>query len=155
VRTARFWPALGLPALLAALLLALTFVSPAIRPSMSAAAWAVFASAMLACCIGALYLISTALLRVRLLAARKPAAGLLQPAVVAHRRDLLHPGHLHHDGHRPLRGAVSPVRSGYRRPDRARLGVRGRSSGPARAPRRCRPQATVAGAHHRPHRSPD
>jgi hypothetical protein len=57
----RFWPALGLPALLAALPLVLMFVSPAIGHSMSVAAWAVFASAMLACCIGALYLISTVL----------------------------------------------------------------------------------------------
>ena len=59
--TARFWPALGIPALLAALPLVLMFVSPAIGPSTSAAAWAVFASAMLACCIGAGYLISTVL----------------------------------------------------------------------------------------------
>jgi voltage-gated potassium channel len=59
--TARFWPALGIPALLAALPLVLMFVSPADGPSWSAAAWAVFASAMLACCIGAVYLISTVL----------------------------------------------------------------------------------------------
>jgi hypothetical protein len=58
---ARFWPALGLPWLLAALPLALMFASPAIGPSRSAVAWAVFAAAMLVCCIGALYLISTAL----------------------------------------------------------------------------------------------
>ena len=57
--TARFWPALGIPGLLAALPLALLFAAPAVRPSMSAAAWAVFASAMLACCIAAGYLIST------------------------------------------------------------------------------------------------
>jgi Ion channel len=59
--TARFWPALGIPALLAALPLVLMFISPAIAPSRSVAAWAVFASAMLACCIAALYLISTVL----------------------------------------------------------------------------------------------
>ncbi len=59
--TARFWPALGIPGLLAALPLVLMFVSPAISPSGSAVAWAVFASAMLACCIGAVYLISTVL----------------------------------------------------------------------------------------------
>jgi|HubBroStandDraft_5_1064220.scaffolds.fasta_scaffold05278_5 hypothetical protein len=58
-QTARFWPALGIPGLLAALPLALMFVSPAIGHSGSVTAWAVFASAMLACCIGALYLIST------------------------------------------------------------------------------------------------
>lgn len=56
--TARFWPALGIPALLAALPLVLMFVSPAVG---SAVAWAVFASAMLACCIGAVYLVSTVL----------------------------------------------------------------------------------------------
>lgn len=59
--TARFWPALGIPALLAALPLVLMFVSPAVGPSWSTAAWAVFASAMLACCVGAVYLISTVL----------------------------------------------------------------------------------------------
>jgi hypothetical protein len=59
--TARFWPALGIPALLAALPLVLMFASPAIGPSMSSAVWAVFASAMLACCVGAVYLISTVL----------------------------------------------------------------------------------------------
>ncbi len=59
--TARFWPALGIPGLLAALPLVLLFVSPAISHSRSAVAWVVFASAMLACCIGALYLISTVL----------------------------------------------------------------------------------------------
>jgi voltage-gated potassium channel len=59
--TSRFWPALGFPALLAALPLVLMFISPAITPAPSGAAWAVFASAMLACCIAALYLISTVL----------------------------------------------------------------------------------------------
>ena len=59
--TARFWPALGIPGLLAALPLVLMFVSPAIGHSRSAVAWAVFASAMLACCVGAVYLISTVL----------------------------------------------------------------------------------------------
>jgi hypothetical protein len=59
--TARFWPALGIPGLLAALPLVLMFASPRIGPSGSAVAWAVFASAMLACCIGAVYLISTVL----------------------------------------------------------------------------------------------
>jgi hypothetical protein len=57
----RFWPALGIPALLAALPLVLMFSSPAIARAPSVAAWAVFASAMLACCIGAVYLISTVL----------------------------------------------------------------------------------------------
>jgi Ribbon-helix-helix protein, copG family len=61
VRGARFWPALGIPALLAALPLVLMFVSPAIGSSMSVVTWTVFASAMLACCIAALYLISTVL----------------------------------------------------------------------------------------------
>lgn len=60
-RAARFWPALGIPALLAALPLVLMFVSPPIGPSGSMAVWALFASAMLACCIGAVYLISTVL----------------------------------------------------------------------------------------------
>lgn len=59
--TARFWPALGFPVLLAALPLVLMFVSPAIGPSGSVVAWALFASAMLACCIGAVYLVSTVL----------------------------------------------------------------------------------------------
>jgi len=58
---ARFWPALGLPALLAALPLVLMFASPAIGHSPSTAAWAVFAAAMLACGIGAVYLVSTVL----------------------------------------------------------------------------------------------
>jgi voltage-gated potassium channel len=58
---ARFWPALGIPALLAALPLVLLFASPQISSSRSPVAWAVFASAMLACCVGALYLISTVL----------------------------------------------------------------------------------------------
>jgi predicted transcriptional regulator len=59
--TARFWPALGIPGLLAALPLALMSASPAIRPAMSAVTWAVFGTAMLACCIGAVYLVSTVL----------------------------------------------------------------------------------------------
>ena len=59
--TARFWPALGIPGLLAALPLVLMFVSPAIRPSMSPLTWAVFGSTMLVCCIDAVYLISTVL----------------------------------------------------------------------------------------------
>ncbi len=59
--TARFWPALGIPGLLAALPLVLMFVSPAIRPSISPLTWAVFGSAMLVCCIDAVYLISTVL----------------------------------------------------------------------------------------------
>jgi hypothetical protein len=58
-RVARFWPALGIPGLLTALPLVLIFASPPIRHSGSATAWAVFASAMLACCAGAGYLIST------------------------------------------------------------------------------------------------
>jgi predicted transcriptional regulator len=58
-RVARFWPGLGIPGLLLALPLVLMFASPPIAPSGSAAAWAVFASAMLACCIGAIYLIAT------------------------------------------------------------------------------------------------
>ncbi len=61
VPTARFWPALGIPVLLAALPLVLMFVSPAVSASRSVVTWAVFASAMLACCIGALYLVSTVL----------------------------------------------------------------------------------------------
>lgn len=59
--TGRFWAALGIPALLVALPLVLMFASPPIGGSGSVAAWAVFASAMLACCIGALELISTVL----------------------------------------------------------------------------------------------
>lgn len=56
---ARFWPALGIPGLLAALPLVLMFASPPIGRSGSVAAWTVFAAAMLACCAGPLYLIST------------------------------------------------------------------------------------------------
>ena len=56
---ARFWPALGIPGLLVALPLVLMFASPPIGRSGSVAAWTVFALAMLACCAGALYLITT------------------------------------------------------------------------------------------------
>jgi predicted transcriptional regulator len=56
---ARFWPALGIPALLVALPLVLMFASPPIGLSGSVAAWTVFALAMLACCAGALLLITT------------------------------------------------------------------------------------------------
>jgi Ion channel/Ribbon-helix-helix protein, copG family len=59
--TARFWPALGIPGLLVALPLVLMFASPPIGRSGSVAAWTVFALAMLACCVGALELISTVL----------------------------------------------------------------------------------------------
>lgn len=58
VKAARFWPALGLPGMLAALPLILMFASPTIGRSTSVAAWSMFALAMLACCIGAVYLIS-------------------------------------------------------------------------------------------------
>lgn len=58
---ARFWPALGIPGLLAALPLVLMFISPEVSTSRSALAWAVFGSAMLACCVGAVYLVSTVL----------------------------------------------------------------------------------------------
>jgi hypothetical protein len=57
--TDRFWPALGIPALLAALPLVLMFASPAIGRSGSVGAWAVFAGAILACCGGALLLTTT------------------------------------------------------------------------------------------------
>jgi len=56
---ARFWPALGIPALLVALPLVLMFASPPIGRSGSVAAWTAFAAAMLACCAGTVYLIST------------------------------------------------------------------------------------------------
>jgi hypothetical protein len=78
--TARFWPALGIPGLLAALPLVLMFVSPAIGRSGSVAAWAVFASAMLVCCIAALYLIST-VLYAEWLVIRYGIAGLVSGAV--------------------------------------------------------------------------
>jgi hypothetical protein len=55
VRAGRFWPAIGIPGLLAAFPLVLMFASPS--PG-SAVAWTLFAVAMLACCIGAGYLIS-------------------------------------------------------------------------------------------------
>jgi hypothetical protein len=57
--TGRFWPALGIPALLAAMPLVLMFASPSIGRSGSVVAWAVFAAAMLACCGCALLLITT------------------------------------------------------------------------------------------------
>lgn len=78
--TARFWPALGIPGLLAALPLVLMFVSPPIGPSPSVGAWAVFASAMLACCIAALYLIST-VLYAEWLVIRYGISGLVSGAV--------------------------------------------------------------------------
>lgn len=58
-RAARFWPALGIPGLLVALPLVLMFLSPHAGPQGSAVVWAVFALAMLACCSGAVYLITT------------------------------------------------------------------------------------------------
>lgn len=56
-----FWPALGIPALLVALPFVLMFTSPPVGRSASAVVWALFASAMVACCAGALYLVATAL----------------------------------------------------------------------------------------------
>jgi hypothetical protein len=55
VRAGRFWPAIGIPGLLAAFPLVLMSASPS--PG-SAVAWTLFAAAMLACLIGTGYLIS-------------------------------------------------------------------------------------------------
>jgi voltage-gated potassium channel len=56
---ARFWPALGVPALLLALPLVLMFAAPPFGRSGSAGDWTVFALAMLACCVGAVELVNT------------------------------------------------------------------------------------------------
>jgi hypothetical protein len=58
-RAERFWPALGFPGLLVAAPLVLMFLSPPIGRSGSPMAWTLFAVAMLACCMGAVYLITT------------------------------------------------------------------------------------------------
>jgi hypothetical protein len=159
--TARFWPALGIPVLLAALPLVLMFLSPAINHSGSNVARAVFASAMLACCIGAVYLISTVLCAewlvlkfgitglisaaacaaMAVLSAfaylywllEKSETGLVQLAVVACRRDLLHPGHVYHHRHGSLHGADITGRAACQRSGHPRLGPRGCTSGLARA----------------------
>ena len=59
--TRRFWPALGIPALLIALPFVLMFISPPVGRSASAVVWTLFASAMVACCAAASYLVATAL----------------------------------------------------------------------------------------------
>jgi predicted transcriptional regulator len=56
---ARFWPALGIPALLVVLPLVLMFASPASGRSGSAVAWTLFALAVLASCAGATLLITS------------------------------------------------------------------------------------------------
>ena len=177
---ARFWPALGFPGLLAALPLVLMFVSPAISHSRSAAAWAVFASAMLACCIGALYLIST-VLYAEWVVIKYGVSGLVSAAVCGAMAVLsafayvywllesLRPasfnlplsrvdaiyftlGTFTTTGTGRFVAQSCTGRAACLLSGRPRLGFRGCPGGVARAARRCSPQTTVERPHHRPHR---
>jgi voltage-gated potassium channel len=60
-KSSRFWPALGIPALLLALPFVLMFASPSVGRSGSPLAWTLFALAMVACSAGAVYLVATAI----------------------------------------------------------------------------------------------